>query len=202
MNPVIAALRQTARDLDELARGWALIGGLAVSARAEPRTTRDVDLVVVVADDVDAEKLIYALRSSSYRVTSVVEQKAAKRLSTVRLVPTSSDGNPVVIDLLFASSGIEEEIVACAEHLEIVPGLEVPVARIGHLLALKVLARDDRHRPQDWDDIRALLVEAFEADIGEARTALQLIEARGFHRDKRLLESFEEVLADFRATSG
>jgi hypothetical protein len=36
----------------------------------------------------------------------------------------------------------------------------VPVARIGHLMALKVLARDDRRRPQDFDDLRALRREA------------------------------------------
>lgn len=201
INPVIAALRKAARDLDELGRGWALIGGLAVSARAEPRTTRDVDLAVVVTNDEDAEQLIFALQSSGYRVLSVVEQKATKRLSTARLAPAFGNVRAVLLDLLFASSGIEKEIVDQAESLEIFPGLEVPVARIGHLLALKVLARDDRHRPQDWDDIRALLVEASEKDIDEARTALRLIEARGFHRDKHLVEAFEEVRADFQANS-
>lgn len=201
MNPVIAALRKAARDLDELGRGWALIGGLAVSARAEPRTTRDVDLVVVVSDDADAEGLIYSLQSGGYRVLTVIEQKATKRLSTVRLVPTSSNAQAVVLDLLFASSGIEREIVDRAENIEIVPGLEIPVARIGHLIALKVLARDDRSRPQDWDDIRALLSEATEGDVNEARVALDLIQTRGFHREKHLLEAFDQVLVDVPPTS-
>jgi hypothetical protein len=46
---------------DELARRgrlFALVGGLAVSVRAEVRFTRDVDLVVLVADDSEAEWLI------------------------------------------------------------------------------------------------------------------------------------------------
>jgi hypothetical protein len=54
---------------DELARrGWrfALVGGLAVSVRAEVRFTRDVDLVVLAADDAEAESLIYELRSAGY----------------------------------------------------------------------------------------------------------------------------------------
>ncbi len=38
------AAELTATDLD-----WALIGGLAISARLEPRFTRDVDLVVAPA---------------------------------------------------------------------------------------------------------------------------------------------------------
>ena len=77
------------------------------------------------------------------------------RLSTVRLSTPGASSRGVVVDLLFASSGIEPEIIAQAEAIEIVPGLTVPIARIGHLLALKLLARDDRHRPQDWNDIRA-----------------------------------------------
>lgn len=201
MNPVIEALRKAGKDLDDLGRGWALIGGLAVSARAEPRTTRDVDLAVAVSDDADAEGLIYSLQSGGYRVLSVVEQKATKRLSTVRLVPSSSDTHGVVLDLLFASSGIEREVVQRAEKLEIMPGIALPVACIGHLIALKVLARDDRHRPQDWDDIRALLAEATIDDVSEARAALVLIQTRGFHREKQLLEAFDQVLVEVSSTS-
>lgn len=43
------------------------------------------------------------------------------------------------MDLLFASSGIEHEIVAAADPLEVLPDLTVPVARTGHLIALKPL---------------------------------------------------------------
>ncbi|HMY20568.1 MAG TPA: nucleotidyl transferase AbiEii/AbiGii toxin family protein [Polyangium sp.] len=193
MNPVISTLLQASKDLEAMGRRWALIGGLAVSARAEPRTTRDVDLVVVVNDDVDAEALIFALQSLGYRVLAIVEQTATKRLSTVRLERSSIAVRGVVLDLLFASSGIEQEIIDDAEMLEIVPGVEVPVARTAHLLALKVLARDDRARPQDWDDIRALLVEASPDDIVDVHHALDLIEQRGFHREKRLHEIFEQM---------
>jgi hypothetical protein len=65
-----------------------------------------------------------------------------------------------VVDLLFASSGIEPEIAAAADALDVVPGLAVPTARMGHLIALKVLARDDRTRPQDRVDLPALLQRA------------------------------------------
>lgn len=49
MNRVEAALRRIASDLDLRQAEWALIGGFAVSARAEPRFTRDVDVAVLVA---------------------------------------------------------------------------------------------------------------------------------------------------------
>ena len=52
----LARVVQRARDdLDRLGLKWALIGGLAVAVRAEPRFTRDVDLAVTVADDREAE---------------------------------------------------------------------------------------------------------------------------------------------------
>ncbi len=49
------ALAAIAKVLSQLGRPHALIGGLAVSVRGEVRFTRDVDLVVLVADDDDAE---------------------------------------------------------------------------------------------------------------------------------------------------
>lgn len=49
----------------------------------------------------------------------------------------------MVVDVLFASSGIEPELVRAAEPIEVLPSLTVPVARTGHLIAVKLLARDD-----------------------------------------------------------
>jgi len=97
------------------------------------------------------------------------------------------------VDLLFASSGLEPEIVAAASVIELIPGVRAPVASLGHLLATKVLARDDRRRPQDWDDIRALLAEAGPADVELARDALRTIDERGFGREKALLDDFDAL---------
>jgi predicted nucleotidyltransferase len=196
VNALEAALRRISERLAEAGRDWALVGGLAVSARAEPRTTRDVDVAVSVADDAEAEALVLRLQSAGFRVLTSLVQETANRLATVRLVSSGEDARGVVVDLLFASSGIERELVARAEALEILPGLVVPVARIGDLMALKVLARDDRHRPQDLDDLRALLEEADDLDVEEARAALSLIEARGYARERRLLESFETLVKE------
>ncbi len=50
-----------AADLNELGFDWAVVGGLAVSARAEPRTTRDVDVAVVATGDRQAEQVVSTL---------------------------------------------------------------------------------------------------------------------------------------------
>lgn len=84
--------------------------------------------------------------------------------------------------LLFASSGLEPEIVREAEVIEVLPQLRGPVARVPHLIAMKVLARDDRARPQDYDDIVALLGVANAKDIGRVRELLETVEVRGFNR--------------------
>lgn len=192
MNSVEAALRQLTADLDRRRLGWALVGGFAVSARAEPRFTRDVDVAVEVADDRAAEQSVHDLVAGGYRLLASVEQDAVGRLATVRLSPVAGD---VVVDVLFASSGIEPEIVRSAEAVEILPGMVVPVARTGHLIALKLLARDDESRPQDLADLRSLHEVATREDVDLARSAVQLITERGYHRDRDLAAALTALLS-------
>jgi len=185
-------LRSVSRDLTVSGAFHALVGGLAVSVRTEPRFTRDLDLAVAVTNDRDAEALINFLRSRDYRVETLVEQEAVNRLATVRLVPS---GEPaLIVDLLFASSGIEPEIVSAANALEIVEGVVVPVATVAHLIATKVLSRDDDRRPQDRMDLASLLKAADANDLSAARDALRTIEARGFSRGKQLLSELDNLL--------
>lgn len=193
MTSLEAVLRQIHTDLIEARVSFALVGGLGVSARTEPRFTRDADLAVAVATDVEAEALIHRLQAGGYGVDALVEQEAVGRLATVRLT-RSSTGQTPVIDLLFASSGIEPEVVAEAEPIELLPNLTMAVARTGHLIALKVLSRDDLRRPQDLVDLRALLRVATSAEISRARGALALIAARGYHRSRDLTTELNILL--------
>lgn len=100
---------------------------------------------MAVTGDAEAETLIRRLRADGYEVTALVEQEAVGRLATARLALASDPEGPVM-DLLFASSGIEQEVVAAAELIELLPGLRVKVAGVAHLIALKVLSRDDVQR--------------------------------------------------------
>lgn len=190
--PVEESLRQLAHDAAALQLRWALIGGFAVSARAEPRFTRDVDACVRVEGDSDAEAIVAALRRRGYTVDSLVEHAYVDRLATVRLWPPVAFG--VVVDLLFASSGIESEITAEAELLEILPGLVLPVARTAHLAALKLLARDDETRPQDAGDLLALKRVLTTSDHDDIRRLVRLIVGRGYHRNRDLVALAEEYL--------
>lgn len=192
------ALRWLDEDLRALGREWALVGGLAVSARAEPRTTRDVDVVLAVEGDAEAERIIADLLSRGYGVEGQLEHTDSDRLAGMRLVSPPEPEDGLVVDLLFASSGIEREIIEAAEDLEIVAGWSVPVARTGHLIALKVLAYRPDHpeqRPMDLHDALALLGAADDAELQRARDGLALITERGFDRGKDLPAELDRFVA-------
>jgi hypothetical protein len=187
-----AALRGIIAELVRARVPFALVGGLAVSVRTEPRFTRDADLAVAVTTDAEAESVIHHLRARGYDIEAIIEQEAVGRLATARLTRSSEPGGPV-LDLLFASSGIESEVVASAEPVELLPQLRMGVARTGHLIALKVLSRDDVRRPQDLVDLRALLRVASSSEIARARHALSLIQSRGYHRGRDLASDMDRL---------
>lgn len=186
------ALATIVDDLASAGVEFALVGGLAVSARAEPRLTRDVDLAIAAEDDAAAEEVVNGLVSRGYQIRGTVQHIKTGRLATARLA--SRVHSALIIDLLFASSGIEAEVVAAAQRLEILPKLRVPVARAGHLIAMKRLARDDRERPQDLDDIRALLEVASVAERRLVDTAIALIAKRGYARGRDLVAAWRHTL--------
>jgi hypothetical protein len=84
-DPITQAASRAATDLSEIGASYALVGGLAVSAWAEPRYTRDVDLAVGVADDAEAERVVRELAARNYEIVTVLEQTRTKRLATARL---------------------------------------------------------------------------------------------------------------------
>jgi predicted nucleotidyltransferase len=189
---LVVALQELRSDLDEIGARWALIGGLAVSVQSEPRTTRDIDVAVFVADDDQAEGLIRGLVNQGYRFREegILEHQAADRLATVRLDGPEKRSFGVVVDLMFASSGIELEIVRDAQEAEVFPGLKVPVASRGHLIAMKILAG----RLRDQADVERLLEFVDHSDLEVARESLRLIEERGYSRGDGLIKTLESWL--------
>jgi len=72
----------------------------------------------------------------------------------------------------------------------VLPGLVIPVARTGHLIALKVLAG----REIDARDTRWLWEVADESERALAREAFAEITKRGFDRGKDLFAELSRVL--------
>jgi hypothetical protein len=91
-----AALRGIIAELARARVPFALVGGLAVSVRTEPRFTRDADLAVAVTTDAEAESVIHNLRARGYDIEAIIEQEAVGRLATARLTRSSEPGGPVL----------------------------------------------------------------------------------------------------------
>jgi hypothetical protein len=134
------------------------------------------------------------VRAAGYQILETVEQEATGRFATARLLPPGGDPGGVIVDLLFASSGIESEIVASAEPLEVLPGLSVPVAGLPHLVATKLPAQDDA-RPQDAADLMSLAPLASSNDLESARKLVRLIEERGYNQGRDLGSALERLIA-------
>lgn len=188
MNAVERALRDFLKARPSEV-GIALVGGMAVSARTEPRFTRDLDFAVAVENDSKAEEYVYRMRQLGYELSAALEKMSHSQLSTVRL---RRGGRGPLVDLLFAATGIESEIVAAAEPLEIVSGLDASVARVGHLIAMKLISRNDELRPQDLQDLHQLSRVADAVEWTRAEEAVHLITKRGFARNRDLLAALRE----------
>lgn len=201
MNPYEAALRAFKGDISQLGARWALVGGFAVNARGYGRFTTDIDVVAAVVDDSEAEQLVFRLQRLGYELAAQLEQTAASRLSTVRLRSPHSGETPILVDIIFATTGIESEVVGSAKMEAVFRGLSLPVATLGHLVAMKVLSASEA-RQHDFLDLQALLAVAGQEDVDETRRALELIESRGFSRGKDLQLEFGNLLEKFPPGQG
>jgi hypothetical protein len=152
-----------------------------------------VDVVVAVADDQEAEAIVRSLLGAGYRPASVLDHESG-RMATVRLVAPGESETGILLDLLFTATSVEPEVAQAATVVEVFPGVSVPVAQRGDLIAMKVLSRDDLRRPRDHGDLRALLEAATPEDIERAKNLLRLISERGFDRGKDLLAELASLL--------
>jgi len=185
---LVATAARVLAELRHAGVAGCLVGGLAVSARCDPRFTRDVDLAIAVDDDARAEALVQKLGMVGFRVGAMAEQEAVGRLAMIRLV----DGDDTTIDMLTASSGIEAEVVSEAELFEVVRGIVLPVARVGHLIALKLLSVSPG-RETDASDLRNLAAIATSEEWDRAAVAVGQIMTRGYSRGRSLIEDLRAL---------
>lgn len=148
-------------------------------------------MAVAVEDDAGAEAVIFSLSQAGYAVLATVEQEATGRLATARL----QNAGGIVCDLIFATCGIEREVVESAEAIELFPGLVVPIATAEALLAMKTLSVSSR-RARDLEDIRAIVRESPGFDEALVKRLLDTIERRGYARGENLLVKWQGLVAN------
>jgi hypothetical protein len=127
-------------------RGWALIGGLAVGFRSEPRGTQDVDLMIVTDLEAVADALIGSGCFKRIRAHAVEHRDTGIE---VELLTHDFLGQP---ESLLAAAHEDSEMVTVSDF-------EIPVVRPRYLIALKLnraLGRD-RKAMLDRADIMGLI---------------------------------------------
>ncbi|MFN0279547.1 MAG: nucleotidyl transferase AbiEii/AbiGii toxin family protein [Pyrinomonadaceae bacterium] len=187
--------RRAIELLTNLGVRFAVVGGIAVSFQAIERLTKDLDLAVAVEDDSGAQAIVHSFSQLGYLIDDIFEHELTKRMATVRMI--SPGENPMYVDFLFATSGIENEIVDASEEGHLFSNINVRVAKVPSLIALKVLsARESRMR--DIVDLQSLFEVASPSDIAEARHFLDLITERGYNRNKDLQKDLDGYIDQFK----
>lgn len=187
LDGLFSALRRLDFDLRSQQVPWALVGGIAIALRVLPRTTEDVDVILAVSGDEETQRVAGFLISRGWRPEREFNNQHGQIASMRMRGPGRSD---IILDLLVAATGIEAEVAASAEPLVVGHEIEMQVATVASLLALKILAGRDK----DQQDIEALVEAASGPDIRGAQRLLELIERRGFDRDKDLLQELDRFL--------
>lgn len=190
MSSIERALAHIGRSLDEIGLPWALVGALAVAARAEARATLDVDVAIAADDPAGAADVVSRLRNLGYRW-----HRDFGGTMTSFVVPAGPPAG-LRLDVLFSLTGIETEVAHRAERIEVLPGLSLPVAQLGDLIALKLLAAGEPGREHDWRDLRALAATATPGDIAQTRSSIALMSARGRSAAGRLEARLERLLEE------
>jgi hypothetical protein len=170
------AVARLARFSSELAKPCALIGGVAVIARAFVRATKDIDLLVSCPAS-EAPALLEVARRHGYAWgESDVRDFLDAGLLRMWGPPSRREG--LGLDILLTDSAFDEEAVRRASVVEVL-GTKVAVATPEDLMLMKLRA----NRPIDLDDVLAIK-DAFEGrlDLAYLRAQADLLGAEVLQR--------------------
>lgn len=123
--------------LEETQTRYLVIGGLAVVAVGEPRTTADADAIVFITPT-EAEVLIRRAAEAGFEVREDVERERLAVTGTIRL-----RRGRFQLDLITASLPFEETAAARASVHELF-GVRLPFPSPEDLIVFKVLAGRDK----------------------------------------------------------
>jgi hypothetical protein len=151
---------------------YALVGGLALLAYGAPRATFDVDLLAprTVRDD-----LVRLLEAAGFSTLSVQPGFSNHQ---------HADASLGRVDVIYVSGATADAVFAGCSPRPVGGGLEAPVPRPEHLVAMKAQAfAQDQSRYSDLADLQFLL----------ALPGLDLVESRGYFDAAGLGEYFDRL---------
>ena len=170
---------------------YAVIGGIAVQYWGESRTTRDVDIVVLVPPDKTDQFLKHAAHRFRTRIPDAVSFAKQNRV----LLLETSGGTPA--DISLGIPGYEEEALRRAVTGSIEGSPPFRVISAEDLIIHKLLAG----RPRDMEDAERILVRQHQRiDLGY--TVKWLKAFAPIVEDRDLIAEFEDILRKAQAEKG
>lgn len=146
------AIQRTLADLGRALRTpripFALVGGIAVAVRGNPRFTADIDIVAAA----DVEHAIGFLEQLAATSFEPLFPEVEEIIRTAFIVPLRHRVTGVGVDMALGLTGFERDLIARAEKVRF-GRTSLPVARAEDLLLLKLTAG----RPRDADDARGIV---------------------------------------------
>lgn len=130
--------------------GYVLIGGLAVSARAKPRATHDIDFLVLADKRFFTTEIPKLAKKLGYKAEILMGNTNDPLNGMVRIYSKDGEG---LIDILPTYWKWQDEVVDGAQYLSMGGGVSIPIARIEDMIILKLKAGGQ----QDLLDIEQLI---------------------------------------------
>lgn len=143
----LEAAREVVSFLEATGTPYVIIGGLAVQHWGDPRTTRDVDITVMVSADAADKFLEKATQQFQPRMEEAIDFARRSRVLLLRA------GNGIPIDLSLGIPGYEEEVMRRATTITWPDGNPIRLIGCEDLIIHKCVAG----RPRDLEDVRGIL---------------------------------------------
>jgi hypothetical protein len=186
--PLLQAIGAVTAWLREADVPAAVIGGVAASVLGRPRVTKDVDLVVALAEEKELPGFL-ALAERHGVTPRTADSLDFAKVSRVLLLRHEPSG--IEIDISLAGLPFEREVIERALE-RTVRGVVFRVATAEDLIVMKAIAL----RPRDVADIEALLDTHPDLDLERIRAFLraftEALETEDFAAE------FERLLAHHR----
>ena len=163
--------------------GWeaCVIGGLAVQAWGEPRFTMDVDVSLLTGLGREEEVIAAWLE----KFPSRIPQPESFALENRVLLLRGPEG--IGIDVALGCLPFEERAIRNAVEVELEPGASVRVCQPEDLIVMKAFA----DRPQDWLDIRGILIRQKDRPLDWQRIVRDLQPLARAKEKPEILETLE-----------
>jgi hypothetical protein len=146
---------------------WYLFGAQAVIAYGYPRLSADVDVTIRLTPDTP-DRFAAEMAAAGFQLR-IEDPEFVRR---TRVMPFVHTATAMPLDIVLASSGLEDEFLMRARPLDI-GGAVVPTIDREDLIVAKVLAG----RPKDIDDARGIWkIHGQDLDAARVETILGLLE--------------------------